>query len=574
MASKNDRVLLDQIIDEQMKSYGVTDRSTFFEVFTASEILKDRDLSNDEIDEGITGKGGDGGIDAIFSFLNGELIIDEGDIDRLSGQRELSVELVVIQAKTEESYRENAIKIILSAILDLFDLERNLSDFRTKYNAELVSAFEIFRTVLKRTSSKFPKISVRYIYSARAIEDPHPNVKSESEKLLEKTKEMISGATSTFSFVGCLDLLEMARRKPITSYGLKVTEAIAAEGGGYVCLVKMNDFMNLLKDEKGNLRKAFFEQNVRDYEGNVEVNAAIRKGLEARGKEDFWWLNNGITIIGSKASLAGKLLTIEDVQIVNGQQTSTEIFKFLSSPGASTGEVRSVLIRVLVSNDAEARDNIIKATNSQTSIKVAQLRATDKIHRDIEEFFIKHNLFYDRRKNHYRNLGKPLKDIVGIPFLAQGLTAVMSRKPHEARAKPSSLLKDGARYDEIFDDKMPLEVFLNVARITRAVDKAIRKKRTLNGYRDIFFHTALFYVGKSLGKTVFSFQDLADFKTDSLSEEAIDSAFNVVYERMQATASSSGKTITQLAKNSDSSSQVMALLGEEIEKSKAVKAQP
>lgn len=330
--------------------------------------------------------------------------------------------------------------------------------------------------------------------------------------------------------------------------------------------------MSLLKDEKGNLRKAFFEQNVRDYEGNVEVNAAIKKGLETRGREDFWWLNNGITVIGSKASLAGKLLTIEDVQIVNGQQTSTEIFNFLSSPGASTGEVRSVLIRVLVSNDPETRDNIIKATNSQTSIKVAQLRATDKIHRDIEEFFVKHNLFYDRRKNHYRNLGKPLKDIVGIPFLAQGLTAILSRKPHEARAKPSSLLKDGARYDEIFDDRMPLEVFLNVARITRAVDKAIRKHRTSNGYRDLFFHTALFFVGKSLGKTIFSSQDLAELKSGNLSEEEIDHAFNVVYNRIQATANATGKTITQLAKNSDSSSQVMALLGEEIEKAKVARA--
>jgi len=48
---------------------------------------------------------------------------------------------------------------------------------------------------------------------------------------------------------------------------------------------------------------------------------------------------------------------------------------------------RSILVRVIVTEDAESRDRIIRATNSQTDIPSASLRATDKIHRDIEDFF-------------------------------------------------------------------------------------------------------------------------------------------------------------------------------------------
>jgi len=80
---------------------------------------------------------------------------------------------------------------------------------------------------------------------------------------------------------------------------------------------------------------------------------------------------------------------------------------------------RSILVRVIVTEDAESRDRIIRATNSQTDIPSASLRATDKIHRDIEDFFATRGLFYDRRKNFYKNQGKPVRKIVSIGFLAQ-----------------------------------------------------------------------------------------------------------------------------------------------------------
>ena len=61
----------------------------------------------------------------------------------------------------------------------------------------------------------------------------------------------------------------------------------------------------------------------------------------------------------------------------------------------------------MVPTEDESRDRIIKATNSQTVVPPSSLRATQRIHRDIEEYLQQKGLFYDRRKNHYKNEGKP-----------------------------------------------------------------------------------------------------------------------------------------------------------------------
>ena len=85
-----------------------------------------------------------------------------------------------------------------------------------------------------------------------------------------------------------------------------------------MALVKLKDYNNLIVDENGRLRRHLFEWNVRDYQGNVAVNQDIRKSLTVPDSPEFWWLNNGVTIICSDATSAGKTYSLSDIQIVNG----------------------------------------------------------------------------------------------------------------------------------------------------------------------------------------------------------------------------------------------------------------
>src|SRR5690606_15589309 len=126
-------------------------------------------------------------------------------------------------------------------------------------------------------------------------------------------------------------------------------------------------------------------------------------------------------------------------------------------------EKRDILIRVIVPENEETRDRIIRATNSQTSIPKASLRATDHVHRQIELFLLDKGLYYDRRKNYYRNEGKKPHDIVSIPFLAQCLMSVLMQKPDFARARPSTLLNEDDSYQKVFHKNNSLETYFILA---------------------------------------------------------------------------------------------------------------
>lgn len=146
-------------------------------------------------------------------------------------------------------------------------------------------------------------------------------------------------------------------------------------------------------------------------------------GLGTPDSSEFWWLNNGVTILAGKCYVAGSKLVVERPEVVNGLQTSHEIFQFFKDQPEKV-DGRNVLIRVIVPPDEQTRTKIIRATNSQTPISEVSLHATDPIHFDIEEKLKLYQLFYERRKGEYRELRKPVDQIVSIQTLAR---AVMAR---------------------------------------------------------------------------------------------------------------------------------------------------
>jgi hypothetical protein len=224
-----------------------------------------------------------------------------------------------------------------------------------------------------------------------------------------------------------------------------------------------------LRDEHGDIRRSMLEPNVRDYQGpkNV-VNKAIRQSLAETTAPEFWWLNNGVTILASKCSVVGNKIVIEKPEVVNGLQTSYEIFQFFRSQPDKV-DTRNVLVRVIVPPDEQVRSKIIRATNSQTPINEVSLRATDPIHFDIEEKFRLYGLFYERRKGEYRELKKPVDQIISIHTLARAVIAILLHQPNNAYATPSRVLKSD--YERVFNEKHNRDIFVVCISIQRQVDK-------------------------------------------------------------------------------------------------------
>jgi hypothetical protein len=472
MNKTNDQVILSKVLEQKIAETGVSiSMQEYFEIFCASEILKDYDLSYDEIEYGIVDAGGDGGIDSIFTFLNGELLREDTQINK--SQKKNDIELIIIQSKTSATFGEDPVVKLKETSEDLFNLSHELSDYSQRYNKYLLDRINIFRTAYNSLSSSFPTLSICCYYASTGNE-VHPNVQGKVPKLQEIITTLFSGCRFNFEFVGAHRLLELSRDIKSSSRTLEVSESpISTEDGSYICLCNIKKYYEFISDN-GKLSRSIFESNVRDYQGSVTVNTAIRQTLAKKDSENFWFLNNGVTIITPRASLAGKKLTIEDPQIVNGLQTSHEVYNYFSSLSGMLDEKRDVLIRVIREEDENARDRIIKATNSQTSIPPASLRCSDEIHRNIEDFLKANEYYYDRKKNHYKSLGKPLSKIISIQFLAQSMMAMVLLKPDSARARPSTLINFDADYNKIFSNAISIDVYLKVILIMKNIEAFLR----------------------------------------------------------------------------------------------------
>lgn len=219
----------------------------------------------------------------------------------------------MIQSKTTSSFSEAAVDRFISATSDLFDLSKPIYELRSVYNPSLIEAVNRFRTTYRTLASKFPKLSLLYYYATKG-DQLHPNVERKGERLRDTVKHLFSSSEFSIEFLGARDLLDLARRSPITTYELKLSENPISSPGAvaFVCLVSLKDFHRFITDSEGHLIRQIFEANVRDYQGKTQVNEEIQTSLQKNPlKEDFWWLNNGITVLASKATQSGKKLQLK-----------------------------------------------------------------------------------------------------------------------------------------------------------------------------------------------------------------------------------------------------------------------
>lgn len=539
MAS-NDKIILDEILKQRQAEIDpASSSSDFFELFTAEQVVKDYDLSYDEIESGIVGDSGDGGIDAIYLFINGELVQEDPDYTHL--KKNIHLDMIIVQAKTAPGFQETPVERFITVSDDIFDLSKHADSLSTIYNESLIESINSFRLVHQQLAAKFPTLRVSFFYVCKG-EKPDINVERKVDKLKAIVHKHFPSSEFTFHFLGASELLSLARRNPQTTYNLPLAEnPISSEGQvGFVCLVRVRDYFSFISDTAGELRRQIFEANVRDYQGRTEVNDEIQQSLQEKHSEDFWWLNNGITIIATKASQSGKALTIEDPQVVNGLQTSTEIFNYCKKCNTESDN-RKILVRIIVPTEEESRDRIIKATNSQTAVQQASLRATDKIHRDIEEYFRPKGLFYDRRKNFYKNEGKSRDKIVGIPHLAQAVMAILLQRPDTARARPSSLLKKNEDYDRLYSDSYPIQIYYACAETMRRVEEYLKSSSSglpIKDQNNLRFYVAMHAIATLTGKPHPNRDDLAKLDLPKLNGLVIQTSLTLVkqeYDKLGGT---------------------------------------
>ena len=521
--AENEVVLLDQVLAQRQADRPVPIAEDYaFELFAAEQALHVKELSAEEISDGVIGGSNDGALDAVYVFLANTLLSEDSDVlqDDFSPSK-ISVgtklELWLVQAKREMSFTETAIEKAADAARRLLSLAEDDDDLLKLYSPTVVLRTGFFRRALRVLATRHPQVEVHFTYATRGRTSGANSINSKVEikarHLEAQLSEVVPGAQGYVEFLGAAELWQ--RSSTVRSYTMQLTyQENATSGSSHVALVKLRDYRQFLSDDDGNLRLHIFDSNVRDYQGDVEVNREIKASLLDMDSPEFWWLNNGVTIVCSKATVIGKTYSLDNVQVVNGLQTSHTVHSVLSSLSADHPAFdRSVLVRILATgDDPKVRDKVIRSTNRQTSVPAASLRATDDIQRDIEAYFLGNDWYYDRRKNFYKNSGKTAERIISIPFLAQAVMAMGLSRPDDSRARPSSLLKRNEDYRTIFSKEIPISIYLWVARSQKTVDAFLASEPAQSSQQErtnLRFHLAMVAAARLVGGIIHSPKQLS-----------------------------------------------------------------
>lgn len=525
--TNSQRILAEMVKQDYEDAEAYSDEAEFFEFFTAKQIMKEADLSDEEIERGVLGGGNDGGCDAIYILFN-NVFLTEDVLDEISVPKDSHIDFTIIQAKRETTFGETTLMKWKTTASNLLEIGTDDTQYVGRYNEGVRSAFSLFRDLYVKVLRSTPKLNISFCYATYSV-DIHPNVQAQADELKTMIHKLFPSnkTTVTVKFWGADELLLTAQSQAEHRLNLPLAETPINIGThrDYVALVNLAKYYHFITDENGCLRKYIFEANVRDYQGHNSVNQDIEHTLESSTGEDFWWLNNGITLLTDEAILAtSKELVLTEPAVVNGLQTSNEIFRyFRANPEELSNENRNVLVRIVVPESEDSRDRIILATNNQTNIPKSSLRANDPIHWQIELFLKGRGLYYDRRKNYYKNQGKKSNEIISVSFLAQCMISLLLQMPNYARARPSTLLTKDETYKTLYVDNQDLDVFYHAAKLGRTIELCLKKSTTYSQAQknDILFYVLYYSVAKIVGHAQISPSDVKTLDFNCFNEQYI-----------------------------------------------------
>ena len=500
-------------------------QSEIFELFALSQIHKDRNITFENIENSIVDGGNDGGIDSLMVFIDEEYVENIDDLENFNFTNKTKSRFIISQCKKENSFKEGPIDKLITTVPVLFDLEKTETALLSRFNSDLVNQTLLLTDVWQKTAIGGGSISIDYIYTANASEVEVNNVFNQKvDQLRELSEKCLSTKDITFSNYSSKELLELYQKQKSNRLSIEFKDRPLSTdyddfGIGYIGTVKLAKYKEFLTSDSNEIRDDLFESNIRHFQGLVDVNKKIKTTIENPTNEDFWWLNNGITIIAEEPKEVGKTLSIENIQIVNGLQTSYSIY---NNHNEDEADNRSVLVKVIINKNKETTDNIIASTNSQNPVSATLLRATEPIQRDLELFFLNENYYYDRRKNYYKNQGKPATKIFSIQYTAQSIQSLIFNEPHTARATPTSLLKKDVTYDRIFDPSKNFLGYLNCCLINKKTHNfwlkyegsEIRSKTS-----NFKFHLSLLMIKKFFNSRITTFDQILELDLTELNEE-------------------------------------------------------
>lgn len=149
----------------------------------------------------------DGGCDSIYLFLN-NLLITPDIVEDISAPKDSVLEMIIIQSKKTTSFGEDTMMKWKTISSNLLDLSNPIADFNSRYNADILEAFTIFRDTYTCLITSRVKLKFRFYYATLSSE-LHPNVVQQAEELKSTVKGLFPNAVVEVDFVDSDKLFDM-----------------------------------------------------------------------------------------------------------------------------------------------------------------------------------------------------------------------------------------------------------------------------------------------------------------------------------------------------------------------------
>ena len=411
------------------------------------------------------------GLDAVAVIVNGNLVLSKEDIVTYAKSKYLDIDILFIQSKTEEKCDSGDLLKTIQATKNFFeDFDKITEKNENIYNArEIVD--EIFEyDNFQYCSNNSPKCHIYYACAANqwnesligdiceSNEREIKNLKDGDLKdveikiidrkyLIRAYREIQNHISVKIHFKNCLTL-----------------DKIKGVNEAYIGYLSGEEYLKIIMNSEGRLQRRIFYENVRDYQGtdnsvNKEISNTIKK---ENTRDQFVLLNNGVTVITRVLkSLGGNVYELSDFQIVNGCQTSNEIFNLKDC-------VKDIIVpvKIIYTTDSEIIASIVRATNRQSPVPEEAFVALDNYQKNLQMIFNEYSkempieVFYERRPGEPDNISNKMGEyqIVKLHGVIRNVTSVFFQEPYVVHNNnPANILRN--RKDKLFCEEQQPEMY-------------------------------------------------------------------------------------------------------------------
>jgi hypothetical protein len=411
-----------------------------FESFTAYSVLEREASVNVNPQDHLVAGGGDIGIDTAALIINGKPVISTEEVDSIKEiSPDMRIGFVFIQTTTFTSINTKHLRNFGDGVRSIFEEEAIFSENEDIEHFRRLTNYVLENYAIESTQRPFCKLC--YTYAGSYEEDQ--DVEAAKTLVLRDLKELDLFSKTEFEI---LDGSELQRIYNLANRGIEeeikfprcvLIPNLDNVSEAFVGAISAQEFLNIIRNEQGEIDGRVFFDNVRSFQGLNDVNEDILETIrDPNEKNNFPLLNNGVTLVSRTIERQRDKFKLTDYQIVNGCQTSYVINR-AEKEGVEVDF--QVPLKIVSAKDEYLVNQIIQATNNQTEVQKEELLALSDFQKELQDFYNSFpddsdsRLFYERRSGEFdQKQDVENTRVISIRKQIKAFASVFLDKPHVA----------------------------------------------------------------------------------------------------------------------------------------------